>query len=617
MLMGQFKTLRQKAFFVLFSFVVVNVIILGITLFSISKQKDDGKIINLAGRQRMLVQKMTRQAFGIQLGYNTPAELEATMTVFDRVLNGFLNGDDIQGIPKVSDSEILTQLRRAQQQWNRFATQLQVIMTATRPEEKQQALAYIAENNEPLLEAVHGVVQLFEEKLHGKVMRLVWFQVAFLVFTAGIVVMGKRLITETISRPLEELRQLTQDVAEGNFDVEMPVRSDDEIGQLAENFNQMVARLRRFTKELQDEKKQMEMMTREVKERNAELRKSVEYILEGLERFAEGDLTVELNRSEDCNAEMGRLCDGFNTAVRKIKKLIENIQDGAGIVDDTTVEIRQATDVLSEGIAQYTAQFEESAAAMEEMSRTLVQSSENLKDANRYAAESQKIAGKGQEIVEATIERMRGITAMVNETTQLVEKLGASSLEIGEIIQVINEIADQTNLLALNAAIEAARAGEQGKGFAVVADEVRKLAERTTKATDQIAEMIRAIQTETQNVVEFMKRGEKAVDEGLELAKDAGTALEEIVDSVKTVVEKMNTIAAAGEEQASAVEEMSRNIDAISEVTREAARNVNGIAETLEKLNGFTQDLRRMLRQFKYSEFEVAPATPSSVMESF
>ncbi len=597
-----YETLQGKFKILLIFFISINFIIFGATLFSIYKQKDDGKIINIAGRQRMLVQKMTRQAYGVELGVNSPAEVQATMAEFDHVISGFLNGSKTMGLKPVTDEKLLAQFKTIYQEWNTFSSQLQTLIHATDETQKQEALTYIAQHNEVLLQAVHQAVQLFQEELSGKVMRLIWFQIIFIIFSIGLVVYTRQVIAKNFIKPIKELQHAFQEVADGNLEVEIPVNRRDEIGELIEDFQRMVEQLKQSAADLQKEKERIEKMALEVRSRNEALRESVSYILEGIERFAEGDLTVVLQPGDYCNEEVERLCHGFNAAVEKIKHLIEGIRNGSIEVDETTMEIREATRILSLGIEQYTAQFEESAAAMEEMSRTLSQSSENLRDANLSAAESKNIAEKGQEIVDQTIERMHTITKMVNQTAELVDKLGASSQQIGEIIQVIDEIADQTNLLALNAAIEAARAGEQGKGFAVVADEVRKLAERTTNATGQIADMIRSIQMETQNVVDFIKKGEVEVEEGLDLANNAGQALNAIVESINTIVEKMNTIAAAGEEQASAVEEMSRNVDAVSEVTKESARKVNDIAVTVEKLNGFTQNLRNLLNQFTYQK---------------
>gem|GEM_PF-1891361 len=184
-------------------------------------------------------------------------------------------------------------------------------------------------------------------------------------------------------------------------------------------------------------------------------------------------------------------------------------------------------------------------------------------------------------------------------STHTVERLGASSSEIGEIFSVIDDIADQTNLLALNAAIEAARAGDQGRGFAVVADEVRKLAERTTQATKQIADMIGAIQTETQQAVEARRHGNEEVTEGISLADQAGTSLEEIVTQTQGVVDMVSQIASANEEQSTTSEEISRNVEAISTVSEESARGLAEIAHSTESLNTLTEKLHGFVLQFR------------------
>ncbi|MCL6097096.1 MAG: methyl-accepting chemotaxis protein, partial [Bacteroidetes bacterium] len=177
-----------------------------------------------------------------------------------------------------------------------------------------------------------------------------------------------------------------------------------------------------------------------------------------------------------------------------------------------------------------------------------------------------------------------------------------SSNEIGEIVQVIDDIADQTNLLALNAAIEAARAGEQGRGFAVVADEVRKLAERTTKATKEIATMIRQIQKDTEGAVVSMNEGTTEVEKGKVLADKAGHALKQIISGAEEVVDISTQVAAASEEQSSAAEQISRNIESISSVTNQSASGVQQIARAAEDLNRMTVNLQDLIARFKLAE---------------
>ncbi|HMN23754.1 MAG TPA: methyl-accepting chemotaxis protein, partial [Ignavibacteriaceae bacterium] len=222
------------------------------------------------------------------------------------------------------------------------------------------------------------------------------------------------------------------------------------------------------------------------------------------------------------------------------------------------------------------------------MTRTIFETTKNT----TIAAEASKTAGSfavvGGSVVKETIEGMIRISEVVKRSSDTVQDLGKSSNEIGEIVQVIDDIADQTNLLALNAAIEAARAGEQGRGFAVVADEVRKLAERTSKATQEIAVMIKHIQKNTEGAVQSMQQGTKEVENGHALAEKAGNSLNEIINGAERVVDIVTQVAAASEEQSSASQQITQNIELITNVTQQSAIGVRQIAQSAEELNQLT-----------------------------
>jgi methyl-accepting chemotaxis protein len=239
---------------------------------------------------------------------------------------------------------------------------------------------------------------------------------------------------------------------------------------------------------------------------------------------------------------------------------------------------------------------------VEEMSRTVTENAMSANKTSEMAQENSNVATEGGRVVQQTVQKMRDIAKVVENSAQNIQKLGESSKQIGEIISVIDDIADQTNLLALNAAIEAARAGEQGRGFAVVADEVRKLAERTTEATKQIADMIKGIQIDTEKAVVAMNQGNVEVKSGIELADKAGESLESILTSTRDVLDMINQIAAASEEQSATSEQISKNVVSISKVTADSTRRIEDVAHTSEDLAKLTEHLSQLMGKFKVDQ---------------
>jgi methyl-accepting chemotaxis protein len=311
----------------------------------------------------------------------------------------------------------------------------------------------------------------------------------------------------------------------------------------------------------------------------------------------EGDLTRRLEIHGD--NEVGELCVWFNCFIERLHGIIGQLSGNASELARSATELHAASTEMSESIAHLSTQSISLSTAGEEMSATSGDIASNCHQAASNAGGASRKAAEGAEVVGESISVMNAIAAQVQNAARTVEMLGNRSDQIGEIVGTIEDIADQTNLLALNAAIEAARAGEQGRGFAVVADEVRALAERTTRATKEIADMIRAIQTETHDAVQTMEQSVAQVEQGTSRVSHSGTSLQEILDIINNVNEQISQIATAAEEQTATTREISQNVLSLNDLAHHNSAAINETAVVADTVSRQAGELQRLVSQFK------------------
>jgi twitching motility protein PilJ len=332
------------------------------------------------------------------------------------------------------------------------------------------------------------------------------------------------------------------------------------------------------------------------KEQNENNQKAILRLLDEMGDLADGDLTVTASVTEDIT---GAIADSINYAIEALRELVTTINQTSDQVSTATQESRATAMHLTEASEHQAEQITQANEAIKEMTQAIDQMSNDATESAEVAKRAVEIAGNGAVTVHNTIQGMDSIRETIQDTSKRIKRLGESSQEIGDIVELIDDIADQTNILALNAAMQAAMAGEAGRGFAVVADEVQRLAERSINATKQIEALVKTIQADTNEAVTSMEASTSGVVKGAQLAEDAGEALKEIENVSQYIAQQTGKIASSAQIQSEASSAVNENMTIIQEITRQTNEGTRQTAFSIGALTDLAEELQKSVAGFR------------------
>jgi twitching motility protein PilJ len=452
------------------------------------------------------------------------------------------------------------------------------------------ARRHIIDIGVPMLGGTIGTVRVGMNRaiIDAAAARAGWFLFAVFAGVAVLAVLAGVVFARRITRPLGQIVRVAERVGRGDLSETVRIASGDEIGLLANTFNDTVVRLRSQVMtetERDDEKRKRE-----------DLQKNIQTFLDTVMEIAQGDLS---RRGEVTPDVLGSVVDSINVMVEEIATVLVDVRHAALRVAGSANEMIGATDQMAGGAQAQAREITTVSHTVETMSRSVREVASTAEKAAGAARHTLDAARQGDQAVRDSLAGMQRIRGEVQVISKKIKSLGDRSLEISEIVNLIEELASHTNLLALNAAIEAAGAGEAGLRFGVVADEIRKLAERAAKATKDVGALIRTVQTETQEAVVAMEEGTREVEAGYQVTIRAEQHLKEIAGTSTTSAELAQGISRASTEQVGGVEGVARAMQSIAQVAVHTEQAVLQTRKTVEDLVKLADELTRSLARFK------------------
>ncbi len=477
--------------------------------------------LNMAGRQRMLSQKIAKEAMQVAAGIENQTSLRKTMQLFENSHRDIIQGNPSLNMNPVEDPQVQAQMQKVETLWAAYKSTINRYIEKPTIELnkkiQQQSAATLKEMNHAV-----GMMTTAAETIAKNQLMLAFTCIIIIVF---IVIMGRIFGLKQLMDNIERLQKRLSCLSQGDFTHRFTVtHTDNEVGQMFASYNNMVEQVSALVNNASQAAK-----------RTSEFSKSV----------------VEATR---------------------------NVETGVG---------RQYTDI------------DQVAAAMNEMSATVGEVANNAIQASKAARTADSKAKSGMGTVTKAVNQMQNMVGQLNDTSTVLDHLEEDSSSIGRVLEVIIGIAEQTNLLALNAAIEAARAGEQGRGFAVVADEVRTLAQRTQESTEEIRSIIEQLQGRAKNAVISMKQSSELASDSVQQAEQASEALQQIASAVDTISSMNTMIAAAAEQQNQVAESVDQRITSISDIAGKTRTDTTDVVKATEQIENEVYNLEQMINRFK------------------